>query len=69
MEMLLLIGLGWYGIREPLKKKWKRDLIVFIVLYLLAASILVTRTAGIQLPYLMDMVEAFVKGALRLSID
>ncbi len=68
-EILFFIGLGWHGIREPLKKKWRRDLTVFVILFLLSFFILIMRSAGVQLPYLLDSVEAFFKSALRLSVD
>ncbi len=69
VEIILLAAVGAAGIMEPIKKKWWKELVVYIVIFLLGSVLLMLQTAGIKLPYLIDEVSKFFKIVLHLSYD
>lgn len=69
IEVIILLGFGWLGIMAPIKNKWKKELFVYIIFFLLGSSLLILQTAGIKMPFLMDEISKLFKNVLHLSYD
>ena len=67
LEIIVLAGLGYLGMREPLKKKWRRDLIVYIVFFVIGSALLILQTAGVKIPFFLDEISKFSKNVLHLK--
>jgi len=69
IEIVVLAGLGWFGVKEPIKKKWWKELIVFSIIFLIGATLLILQTLDVKLPFIIDGINNFFKNTLHLSYD
>ncbi len=68
-EIILLTAIGAAGIMEPIRKRWRKELVVYIVIFLLGSALLILQTAGVKMPFLVDEISKFFKNVLHLSYD
>lgn len=67
IEIFFLAGLAIIGVREPIRKKWWKELVVFIILFLFGASLMLLQAAGVKLPFIVDSIESFFKNVLHFK--
>ena len=56
------------GIREPIRKKLWRELIVYVVFFLFGSALLIAQAAGARLPFIIDSIESFFKNTLHFKL-
>ncbi len=66
-EIFILAGLAIIGIRAPIRKKWWKELAVFIILFLIGASLMIMQAAGLKLPFILDSIEGFFENVLHFK--
>ena len=67
IEIFVLTGLAIFGVREPIKKKWWKELTVYIFFFIIGSSLLLFEAAGVKLPFIIDSIESFFKNVLHFK--
>ncbi len=67
LELVVLAGVGFLSVREPLKKKWWKELTVYLIFFIFGSALMLLQAAGVKFPFIVDSVESFFKNVLHFK--